>query len=199
MNSKISIFPKFFIYLRLFIILLGMTGILTACASVDVSQDYVKDFRFASATTFNWNEKLQSENNTRYQIDELMAKRFRRAINEVLTKKGLRQTPQPELLITYTYTITNKLQVDDFNPNFGFGYGWYGRRYGGIGIDTGNVVQQYDQGKLEIYMHSAKTGELLWKGTGTREVFTHSSPDEITRRVNEMVEAILAQFPPAGP
>ncbi len=196
MNSTIFMIPRLFRYLRLFLVLLGTVSLLTACASVEVSQDYVKDFNFTRATTFSWNEKQQAENNTRLQVDELLANRFKNAIDEALVLKGLKQSPHPDLLVTYTYTISSKLQVDDYNPSFGFGYGWYGRHFGGIGIDTGSVVQQYDQGKLEIFLHSAQTGELLWKGTGTREVFTHSSPDEITQRVKEMVDAILAQFPP---
>jgi len=196
MNNKVFIFPKLFVLLKPIFILLGMVALLTACATVQVSQDYVKNFNFATATTFNWNEKLQHENDDRYQHDELLSKRFRRAIEDTLAKKRFKQDMQPDLLVSYSYQISSKLQVDDYNSNFGFGYGRYGR-YGGLGLGTGDVIQQYDQGKLVINIHSAKTGELLWKGTGTQEVFTHNNPDQITGRVNEMVEAVLAQYPPS--
>jgi hypothetical protein len=173
-----------------------MVALLTACSTVQVSQDYVKNYNFATATTFNWNEKLQHENDDRYQHDELLSKRFRKAIEDTFAQKRFKQDLQPELLVSYSYQILNRLQVDDYNSHFGFGYGRYGR-YSGVGLGTGNVIEQYDQGKLVINVHSAKTGELLWKGTGTQEVFTHSSPEQITGRVNEMVEAVLAQYPPS--
>jgi hypothetical protein len=169
-----------------------------ACAKVQVSQDYDSNYPFAAATTFNWNEALQQQNDDRYQIDELLATRFETAIEGNFLQKGFRQSPQPDFLVSYIYEVTSRIQVDDLHSRFGFGYGRYGR-YGGVGFDTGSIIQQYDQGKLVINIHSTVTEKLLWKGTGTREVFTHSNPEQLTRRVNEMVSAVLAQFPPFRP
>lgn len=216
MNTKILILPTLllriplkgalkrtpacfsFTGVRLFFILLALLPLFMACATVQVSQDLDRNYPFATATTFNWNEELQQQNDDRFHIDELLTTRFKRAIEEVFTRQGFRRSPQPDFLVSYIYEVSSRIQVDDLHTHFGYGYGGYGRygRYGTVGFDTGNIIQQYDQGKLVINIHSTKTGQLVWKGTGTREVFTHSSPEQITRRVNEMVSAILAQLPP---
>lgn len=196
MDTHFLIRPNLFSSCRIVVILIALCTFLFACSTVQVSQDYVPDYSFSPTTTFNWNEKLQHENKERYQHDDLQANRFKRAIEENLARRGFTQNTQPDLLVSYTYTVSTKLQTDSIHSNFGFGYGYY-NRFNRFGIDTGSLIYQYDQGKLEILIHSAKTGELLWKGTGTREISTHKSPEEITRRVNEMVEAVLAQFPPA--
>ncbi|MGB3212660.1 MAG: DUF4136 domain-containing protein [Desulforhopalus sp.] len=187
--------PRRLVLLRSFPVILVLAVLLSSCASVQVSQDYKKDYSFTTEKTYGWNETLDAENGDLLDQDELLAKRFKEAVQDVLFRKGFRQVNQPEFLISYTYTVTSRLQVEPWDTNFGFGYGRYGR-YGRAGIYSGNSIRQYDQGKFVFNIHSARTQELLWKGTGTREVFTHSTPDQITRNVNEIVEAVLAQFPP---
>ena len=172
-----------------------LVALVSSCTSVQISQDYDSSFAFDSGNTFGWNEKLQDENDNLPKGDELLARRFKGTVERVLASKGFRLDTYPAFLVSYTYEITSKLQVDPFNSHFGYGFSRYGY-YRGVGIDTAGSIRQYDQGKLVISIHLARTGQLLWKGTGTREVFIHSRPDQITRSVNEMVEAVLAQFPP---
>ncbi len=197
MNTHFFIPPNLFAKCRKAFLLIALCTLVSACSTVQVSQDYVPDYNFSQAATFNWNEKLHPENNDRYQYDDLQAKRFRKAIEENLARLGYAKDTHPDLLVSYTYTVSTKLQTDNINSHFGLGYGYY-NRFSRFGFDTGSYIHQYDQGKLEILIHSAKTGELLWKGTGTREISTHSSPEEITQRINEMVKEVLMQFPPRG-
>ncbi len=213
MNTKIFILPALLVRIalkgalsriqacfpftgvRLCFILMGLLPLFMACAPVQVSQDFDRNYPFATATTFNWNEELQQQNDERFHIDALLATRFKRAIEGAFTRQGFRQGAQPDFLVSYSYEVSSRIEVDDLHTHFGYGYGRYGR-YGAVGLDTGSFIQQYDLGKLVINIHSTKTGQLFWKGIGTRQVFTHNSPEQLTRRVNEMVGAILAQFPP---
>ena len=198
MKTIFNMFPNLIVRHRLFVILLGLVVLLSSCATVQVGQDYDTTYPFGEAKTFGWSNRPIHEKSGLLRDDELLANRFKGAIEEVLTKRGYRQVAHPALLISYSYTIKSMLQTDPFDSRFGFGYG-YGR-YGyhqNIGIDAWSTIRQYDQGKLAIYISSAQTGHLLWKGTGTKEVFSPSDPDQITRDVYEMVEAVLAQFPPS--
>ncbi len=169
--------------------------ILSSCATVQVSQDYDTSYSFDKIKTYAWNTTIPYEDGNILEHDELLAKRFAAAVEESLARRGFLQAPQATFLVSCTYTISSRLETDVFDTGIGFGFGRYGR-YGGVGISTGSTVRQYDQGTLVINIHSASTGQLIWKGTGTREVFMHSTPDKITSSVNEMVEAVLAQFPP---
>ncbi len=168
---------------------------ISSCATMQVSQDYDTSYVFDKKNTYAWNTKQPSEIGDLLESDELLAKRFKAAIDETLTKRGFFQAAQPIFLVSYSYTVTSRIETDTFDTGFGFGFGRYSR-YGGVGMSTGNSVRQYDRGTLVINIHSAATRQMAWRGTGTREVYIHSPPDEITRSVKEMVETVLAQFPP---
>jgi hypothetical protein len=40
------------------------------------------------------------------------------------------------------------------------------------------------------------SGDLLWRGTGTRTFVPHADPEKATKWINEIVQKILDQFPP---
>jgi hypothetical protein len=178
--------------LILFFIIFG----LTSCSTVQVSEDFDSTYNFASATTYNWNKKLQTTTKDLLKGDELLENRFLKAIDRTLTAQGYTQSDSPDILVSCTYNITSRLRSEPIQPAIGVGYGRYGR-YGGFGIQSGSTVRQYDRGELTISIHETSSGNLLWKGIGTQEVFTHNNPEQISQYVNEMVKAILSQFPPS--
>lgn len=169
---------------------------LTSCATVQVSQDFDKAYDFTKAGTYNWNKDLQDATTGLLQDDELLATRFFTAIDSSLVAQGFTLSETPDFLVSCNFTVTSRIQADSVQPSIGFGYGRYGR-FGGVGIQSGTSVRQYDRGLLTINIHDTRDGKLIWKGSGTREVFTHNSPEKVTKSVNEMVQSTLAQFPPS--
>lgn len=170
--------------------------LMTGCARVQVSHDYDREFIFDQQLTFGWDSNRQPHREGPLKDNELLARRFRTAIEAFLTARGYAFTASPELFISYTYTVTSRLQTEPVSSGFQFAYGRYGN-HGGLGINSGSVIRHYDQGLLVVDIVSAHDGKLLWKGKGTREVFTHSDPDELTKMVTEMAESVLRQFPPS--
>ncbi len=167
-----------------------------ACSTVRVSQDYNSEYVFpAGPASYNWNNQLQQDNSGLLAKDELLAKRFVDAIEIVLENKGFIQSTQPLYLVSCLYNVTNKLESDPLTTGFNFGYGRHGR-YGGVGVNSGTYIRQYQEAKLDINIHLSASGQLIWRGTGTQEVFTHSPPAEKTNNAVELVTSILAQFPP---
>ena len=187
MNLRINI--------KCIVLLITLLSLLTSCAKVKVSQDYDTSFAFGSEKTFGWNNDYQKDRQGIQQDNELLDHRFRKAIENNLKLKGFKDSQTPAILVSYDYTVSSRLQAEPATTGFGFGYGRYGS-HARIGMHTGSSIRQYDQGKLVIYIHSASTNQLLWMGTGTREVFTHSNPEKITREVDETVAAVIKQFPP---
>lgn len=177
-------------------ILALLTLVMSSCSSVRVSQDFDTSYSFAGLTTYAWNNEALNTTENLLEKDELLAKRVYAAVNTNLQLRGFKLSENPDMVLSCSYTVTSRLQTDTVQPAIGVGYGRYGR-YGGFGVQSGTSVRQYDQGMLNIYLHSTADKKLIWKGTGTREVFTHSSPEKITNAVNEMVETILNQFPPS--
>lgn len=180
-----------------FLLLLCLGALLvTGCSKVLVSQDFDKEFNFDTEKSYAWNRDLQEKQSGQLAKNDLLAKRFTNSIEETLKLQGFTTSDDaPSFLVSCSYVVNSKLQSMPVSTGIGYGTGRYGR-YGTVGIHSGTALRQYDQGRLTVSFHSTSTGELVWKGTGTREVFTHSKPEQITKAVQEMVTEVLKQFPP---
>ncbi len=179
------------------LILLIFIFIFWGCTSVRVSQDYLPETEFLDLKTYRWQSDKQKPSGNKRIDSPLLDKRIRAAIDRSLEERGYRRVDDgdPDFIVSYAYSIRSKIESRDSGSSVGFGFGRYGR-YGGIGINTGNEVRQYDQATLLIDLIKPQNGDLIWRGNGTRRVGEHSTPDETTEMVNEMVSKILNQFPP---
>ena len=170
------------------------------CSTVRVSQDFDIKTDFTRYQTYDWAPPPPQISNDIMMDSQLMDRRIRRAIEEVLAAEGFSHTPdeKPDLYITYYIVVRTRLEAESFNR----GFGWYGFRhpYGGYhypywgGLNT--YVRQYDEGTLIIDFADSGTKELIWRGIGSRRVTRHSSPEKTTAAVKETVAQILAQYPP---
>jgi hypothetical protein len=126
-----------------------------------------------------------------------LQERIRNAVEQTLAAKGYRQVARSEadFLVKYRYQVRQKVGSENVRTGIGIGTGGSGT-FGGIGVSTGGGVREYNEGTLVIDVIDAGTGELLWRGMGSREVLTHSDPEKTTRAVNETVAKILQPFPP---
>jgi len=59
-------------------------------------------------------------------------------------------------------------------------------------------VDSYEEGLLVINIDDTKTGQLIWRGAGTRRLGWQSDPAKNTEEVNTFVDKVLAQFPPSS-
>lgn len=170
---------------------------LFACSAVQVSQDYLNNSRFFDLKTYRWkSDKQKTTGNS--QIDNpFLVKRIRSAIEETLSANGYKKIPEgkPDFYVSYNYALKSKIESRDNGTSFGFGFGSFGS-FGRLGINTGQEIRQYDQAILTIDFINPENDELLWRGMGSRRAAEHTTPEKITRSVNEMVTKILDQFPP---
>lgn len=189
---KIFPLPKNIYYLLSFFTLVLL---FSGCSSVRVSQDYDTGFTFKTTGTYSWfEEKLNTAENLQNK-NELLSRRFNNSIEQALADKGFTTSSSPDYLVSYQFSVSSRIESEPFDPGVSVVYGRYGR-YGGVGVNTGNRIRQYDIGKLQIQIYDATSKQLVWQGTGTREIFQHSTPEEITKKVEEIVQSILEQFPP---
>jgi len=184
---------------RLAAALLLMVGslIATGCAGVRVSQDYDPETDFSALQRYAWQTDSQEQNGSPLADNPLLQQRIHEAVEQTLAARGFRQVSRSEadFLVRHRYQVRQKVGSENVRTGIGIGTGGSGT-FGGIGISTGGGVREYSEGTLVIDVVDADTGELLWRGMGSREVFTHADPRKTTRAVNETVAKILAQFPP---
>jgi hypothetical protein len=80
-------------------------------------------------------------------------------------------------------------------------YGWNGPVYvDRLGMWNAwgpTYVDEDIRGTLTIDLEDASTGQLVWRGVGTRDVHEHSKPSSRTKHVNHEVADIFEHFPPS--
>ena len=182
------------IWLFLFILLIVAAG---GCSGIKVSQDYDLGKVLPVMKTYQWKTTTQAQTGDVRVDNPLLDARIRKAVDRAFSEKGFQKVTAgtPDFEVGYQFSISKKIQSDDLRTGFGFGMGSYGR-HGGVAISTGSTVTQYDQGLLVIDLTDVKSGDLLWRGNGTHRLPEHIDPEKTEKIVKEIVEKILAQFPP---
>jgi hypothetical protein len=171
---------------------------ISACSSVEVSQDYDLGKPLPELKTYHWQTAGQAKTGDVRVDNPLLNDRIRKAVDRALARKGFAKVTagRPDFKVAYQFTISQQIKSDDVRGGFGFGVGSYDRR-GGVAISTGSTVTTYDEGLLVIDLTDSQ-GTLLWRGRGTRYLPAHTNPEKTEKIYNEFVEKILAQFPPGG-
>ena len=178
------------------LLLLGIAALLLqACSGIKISQDYDQSYDFAVLKTFAW--KPNENNEYGVADNDLLDRRIRAAIVDNLSAKGFAflESGSADFLISYHFTVEQKLSTSGTTGAVSIG-GYRGGRYGGIAVGTGTDVRAYEEGRLSVDVTDTSQDKLVWRGISTQTVSTHSDPEKTTKRVNETIEKILAQFPP---
>jgi hypothetical protein len=183
-------------YVRL-IVYLWIATALSGCASVRVSQDYDVASDFSQFQTFGWSSDAQPKTGDIRTDNPLLDARIRKAVEQALVGKGLRQVDKgtPDFTAAYRLAVQPKIDSSPVSIGVGTGFGIGSGSYGGIGVGTSNV-ESYDEGLLIIDFTDTKNGDLIWRGTGSKRLTRHSDPQKTTEEVYSLVDKILEQYPP---
>jgi len=167
-------------------------ALITGCSSVNIKHDYDSDANFAALKTYTWMAAPTNANGSvqaALQRNSLMDKRIKESTNRQLAAKGYTtDANNPDFLVTYHVGAENKINVTDW----GYGYGRYGRLYGGGSVD----VYQYKEGTLIVDVVEAGSRQLLWRGFATATIDPNASTETRTKKIDEVITKILAEFPP---
>jgi hypothetical protein len=169
------------------------------CSSVKVSQDFDGSKNFDGYRRYNWQAETQKKTGDVRIDNPFLDERIRTAIDRTLVERGFKKVEQgaQDFMVRYIYRIRSKIESSDARTGFGFGFGFGSAgRHGAIGISSGTNVNQYDEGILVIDFIESPSKALIWRGTGTRRVLQHTKPEKDTKKINELVEKLLAQYPP---
>ena len=173
-----------------------LTGLLTGCSGITVSQDYDKEADFSALHTFAWKVHPDDRAYDDSEISPLVATRVRNAITNELSGKGITYTEtSPDFLIDYNLKVESRITSTNVGTTIGYGAGGYGS-FGGLVFSTSPDIRQYDEGTLFIDFYTADDTRLVWRGISSQIIDKHDSPDRVTKQVNLNVQKILEQFPP---
>lgn len=170
-----------------------LLALLAGCSGIKVNSDYDPAVDFASLRNYAWLPRAPEGTGDPRLDSSLLNDRIERAIDDSLRAKGLTKVAaeQADFFVTFHIGIDQKLDVTTIPTTYGY-YGRWGGFYGG----TETRVDQYEQGTLLIDFVDQGKDDLLWRGSGQTRISEHRSPEDREKRVREVVEAILGQFPP---
>lgn len=159
-----------------------------ACSSVRYNNDFDPSINFSNFSTYAWLE-AEDPSDANRGVDEFTQRRIIAAVDNELAAKGYKKATsgQPDILINFYVTTEKKMDVDTYYTGWGY-YGWYG------GAQT--TVRQWTEGTLVIDFIDTAEKDLAWRGWAQGELQHSLSPEERTRRVNQVVAGILKQYPP---
>lgn len=171
--------------LKTFLILCFVSSLL-GCASVTVQYDYDTEADFSNMKTFDWLPVL-----AKADMNRLIVKRIKNAVNKKLEEKGYRETTdKSDLLIAMHVGKEMEITVTDHS----YRHGPYrrGRWHGGGGVS----VNKTEKGTLVIDFVDTKTNGLIWQGVAKGTIKRKQSREKQDKRINEAVTKLFNNFPP---
>ncbi|HRI19806.1 MAG TPA: DUF4136 domain-containing protein [Panacibacter sp.] len=165
-----------------------------ACSTIKVATDYDRSADFSKYKTFSFYQLVDKSES----VSDLNKTRIINAIRAEMIKKGLTETSSnPDVFVHATTILEDKKSVSS-STNY-YGYGGYYRPYAwgpGFGGTTNYNVYEYKAGSLIIDIVDAANKQLIWQGTGNKEIDKPSKdPDAV---ITEAVTKILNGFPPGA-
>jgi len=171
-------------------------ALLASCSpSLKVTTDYDKAANFSAYKTFNFYNLKTTGSVSQLNVDRIIA-----AIKANLVSKGFTETTSnPDLMVNAVTIFKEKQSTTATTNYYGYGgmyrpYGYYGGM-GGSGYTTVNTYEYID-GSLVIDIVDAKTNNMVWEGTGNKDI--DKAPKDPDKAVKTAVTSIMAGFPPGA-
>lgn len=186
--------------IRRLLIGVAISALLPATALAQkVSYDFAPGQNFSRLKTFSFKDsrakETTREETTTYD-SPFITERTNAAVAAQLEGRGMRRDDNnPDVYVTTRRTF--KTEYVFYGP---YGYGWGYPYYWGYGYGYGGptYTEELIYGTLTIDLEDANTGELLWRGVGTKRVHESSKPEKRTKRVVKEVSKIFEKYPPPG-
>jgi hypothetical protein len=170
-----------------------------ACSNLKISSDWDTEVDYSKIQSYAW-IGLGSAAEAIEGTSSLLDQRVRRAVQETLSSKGFSEVerPQADVFVSYHIGIEKKFVVHTVQRGYGYGYGGHGRHrgYGAGGGYADTRVSQYDEGTFLLDLIDPQRMQLIWRGSAQSRISKKTSPEEREQRVREVVEKVLAQYPP---
>lgn len=171
-------------------------SLLAGCTS-NVSVDYDKATNFAAYRTYSLLPKSEKSTEDVRLSSPMVDKRITRAIEQNMSQKGFRkQDEKADIKIEFRLDLKQEISSDGSGVTMVFGTGTARSGFGIAYSLPGSDVRTYDRGVLTIDFMSAKTNQLIWRGTSSRRIYDASTPEASEKLINSVVKEILEKYPP---
>ena len=173
--------------------------LLAACQSTQVQRDFDPQRDFSAYRSWAWQEPaLQFRPDDPRVRSDLTEQRIRSAVSEQLDQSGLRPAREggtPDVWVQAWFIVDERTQQYTSSSLSAWSNPWYGYWGGPMYTDTRTV--HYQVGTLQLDIHDAKDGKLVWRGSAEQVLRDDlSGPQERANMFREIVAKVLSQYPP---
>jgi hypothetical protein len=161
-----------------------------ACRSPQVGYDYDRSADFGRYRSYAWVSAGQEATGDKRLDNSLVNARIRAAIDAQLRAKGyvVSADGSPDFLVGYHAGMKDLLKGSSTQN-------YIGDRAQGT-FTTISDIQSYHEGTLLIDIVDATSQQLVWQASARADVDQSLGPKERDAKVNDIVRAMLAHFPP---
>jgi len=161
-----------------------------ACASPKVGYDYDLSTNFSTYHTYAWVPGTQEATGDKRLDNSLVDTRIRTTISAHFNSKGYTAPADgtPDFYVAYHVGVKDMMKETTARNYIG------DRAYGTV--TTVRDVQPYKEGALLIDIIDAASKKVVWQASALAEIDPGMTPEERDVRINGVVQAMLAHFPP---
>ena len=173
-------------------VLLGSVAALCGFAQ-DVRFNFDQNADFSKFKTYKWVQMKEM------QLDQLVEQQLQSAFDAELAKKGLSKATgeTADLFVALQASISQEKQFTSYSSDFGYGPGWRGGWYGGMGsTTTTGSTSTINIGTVALDMYDPAQKQLVWRGTASKTLDAKAKPEKRQKNMTKAAEKMLKNFPP---
>jgi hypothetical protein len=180
--------------------LAAVTFGLVGCGGISYRTDYNPNANFSGLRTYRWVEKVPAENKDPQIYNAIVEGRVKTAVDRALQAKGYREvTSNPDFDVAWHASIEQKQSLRTVGTDYGWGYGWYGPGWGGMGMTSSTTyVDEWDEGTVVVGVFDPQTNDMIWWGSAQAELDQKRSPEEAQERADKAAVKLFEDFPPGS-
>jgi hypothetical protein len=164
------------------------------CMAQDVRYNFAEGQDFSKYRSYKWVEIQGSE-----KVNDIVESMIKASVDGALAKKGMTKTDSDsaDIYLGYQAAIGQEKQFSSYSTDWGYGPGWGGRYYGGMGggMTTGETSTIYI-GQLTLDMYDPTQKKLVWRGIASKTLDAKAKPEKQKKNLDKATEKLLKNFPP---
>jgi len=160
----------------------------------DVRYNFDKDANFSGFKTYKWVILKDA-----VQLDNIMDKNIKSAIDAELAKKGLTRvdTDNADLYVGYQGSVGQDKQFTSYSTGWGYGPGWGGGWYGPSSTMTTGQTSTIYTGQLVVDMYDSAHKDLVWRGIVSKTLDPKAKPEKQHKNLAKAMSKLFKNYPPA--
>lgn len=184
---------------KLFSLAFSMFWLVACTTTYTPDIDYNPEYNFDQIKTFvvidDYVANQQASKQLNRNLSSLDNDRIVKAINSSLSNKGMFAVDKDDADVQVHFQVVTKDKTKLRTYNTGIYNCWRCRGYYGAGMPVQQVeIREYVEGTVIIDMVNPETGKSVWRSLITKPVKPTKDIAEKQKKINEVIQAMLAPF-----